>query len=262
MPIVTHQTHDAILRQPQGNARVQGEHPMLCIGSLIRSLMVVMLVLSGLYSPAWGDFVHPGIYHNAADLAFMRQKITAQAEPWLSGWKKLQADTHSQVTWSPHAVAEWDANADSYMHGDAMAVYSHALEWAMTGNQAHADKAIAILNSWSSTFKTISGQTSQEMLVCSWNACYLANAAELLVYGGIPGGKPSGWAPADIDRCKKMLRYMYGVMKDFKPTFNGNWDASMMNSIACIGVFCDDQAMFDHAIEHFYGKDVQGRGGT
>jgi len=38
---------------------------------------------------------------------------------------------------------------------DSMAVYSHALQWWMTGKQVHAEESIEILNAWSSTLKTI-----------------------------------------------------------------------------------------------------------
>ena len=37
-------------------------------------------------SRSGGKFVHPGIYHNAADLSFMRKKIVPRAEPWFSAF--------------------------------------------------------------------------------------------------------------------------------------------------------------------------------
>jgi hypothetical protein len=227
--------------------------------SLLATSIVALLVLLGHAvaddapkAGSAGKFVHPGIYHNFADLAFMRKKIEAKAEPWWEAWNKLTSE--ARLTWKPHPVEEWNANKNAYMQGDAVAAYAHALRWSLSGEPAHADKAIEILNAWSSTLKTITGTTSQEMVVCGWNGCHLANAAELLVHGAPPGGKPSGWAPADVTRSKKMLGMMYDVIKDFKPRFNGNWDAAMMNTMLCIAVFSDDRAMFDRAIDHFHGK--------
>lgn len=204
-------------------------------------------------SPSGDKFVHPGIYHNAADLAFMRKKIEARAEPWFSAFKAFQGSARANYT--PHPVAEWDANKNAYMGGDAVAAYACALRWSLTGEPAYAAKAIEILNAWSSTLKSIQGTTNQQKLVCGWNGCHLANAAELLVHGAAPGAKPSGWSALDIERFKKMLGLMYNTMKDFQPTYNGNWDAAMMNSMMCIAVFCDDRAMFDRAVNHFHGKD-------
>ena len=36
------------------------------------------------------------------------------------------------------------------MGNSANAAYEHALQWAVTGDRAYADKAIEILNAWSS----------------------------------------------------------------------------------------------------------------
>jgi hypothetical protein len=184
----------------------------------------------------------------------MRQKIEAHAEPWSSAWTELQKEPHSQITWTPHAVADWDANKDPYMDGDALAAYSQALQWALTGKQEHADKAIEILNAWSSTLQTIHGNRSQDMVVSGWNGCKLANAAELLRTFTPVGGQPSGWKQEDIQRFTKMLGILTNDMKDFKSTFNGNWDAGMMNSLMCIAVFTDDQDLFNKVTDHFAGK--------
>ncbi|MEI8288071.1 MAG: alginate lyase family protein [Verrucomicrobiota bacterium] len=204
--------------------------------------------------PMVEGFVHPGIYHTSNDLAFMRQKIQSRSEPWYGAWQQLQSEGHARLTFTPHAVAEWDANKDPYPGGDALAAYSHALQWALTGNPAHAAKAIEILNAWSSNLKHIHGNNSQEMLVWGWNGCHFVNAAELLRFYVPPGGKPSSWAPVEVERFKKMLGMGYETIKDFKPAFNGNWDAALMNTMLCTAIFTDDPAMFDRVIDHFNGK--------
>lgn len=222
--------------------------------SFVKALLATILALFVCQTSAFGEFVHPGVYHNAADLAFMREKIKAQAEPWYGAWTKLQAEYYSKLNWTPHAVAEWDANKNAYMEGDAVAAYSHALQWALTGDAEHAKKAIEILNAWSSTLQHINGTTSQGMVVWGWNGCHLVNAAELLRFYVQPDGKTSGWEKEDIEQFQKVLAIGYDVIKDFKPSFNGNWDASMMNTMLCTAIFNDDQAMFDKVIDHFYGK--------
>jgi hypothetical protein len=41
------------------------------------------------------------------------------------------------------------------------------------------------------------------------------------------------------------------AIQDFMPGFNGNWDASMVNTMMCIAVLCDDHAMFNHAVDYY-----------
>ena len=221
---------------------------------IISLLTLSILIYFVSLTSALGGFIHPGIYHDANDLAFMRQKIAEHAEPWSSAWKGLQSEYYAKATWAPHATAVWDANKHGYMDGDAVAAYSNALQWALTGDESHAQAAINILNAWSSSLQSIVGTVHQEQVVCGWNGCHLANAAELLVHGGIKG-KTSGWKPEDIAKCKKMFDLFYDTIKDFQPGFNGNWDAAMMNTMMSIAIFCDDQAKFDRAVNHFYGKD-------
>lgn len=220
--------------------------------SLVKALLAILPAM--FVSSAFGEFVHPGIYHNADDLAFMREKIETKAEPWFGAWKALQAESSAKTGWTPHAVAVLDANKDSYMGGDPIAAYSHALQWALTGDPANAKKAIEILNAWSSTLRDIKGNTSQEKLVWGWNGCHLVNAAELLRYYVQPDGEGSGWKEKDIAEFEKMLELGYEKIKDFESGFNGNWDAAMMNTMLCTAIFMNDQAMFDKVIDHFYGK--------
>ena len=57
-------------------------------------------------TPNGAKFVHPGMYHNAADLAFMRKKIEAKAEPWLAAYKAFEGDAKANYT--PHPLADWE----------------------------------------------------------------------------------------------------------------------------------------------------------
>ena len=114
--------------------------------SLLATSIVALLVLLGHAVAAdapkagsAGKFVHPGIYHNFADLAFMRKKIEAKAEPWWEAWNKLTSE--ARLTWKPHPVEEWNANKNAYMQGDAVAAYAHALRWSLSGEPARALQA-------------------------------------------------------------------------------------------------------------------------
>lgn len=218
----------------------------------MKALLLSLLLLCSIAMSALAGFVHPGLYHGADELAFTSAKVGSGAEPWLGAWKALKAE--APLDRAPRPVADWDTNAEANMNDDAIAAYNHALQWAIGGEQVHADKAISLLNAWSSTLKKIHGKNYQERLVCAWNACHLANAAELLTTYVRPDGSRANWAPAEHARLVALLRHMASLMRDYKPDFNGNWDAAIMNSLLCIAVHTDDSALFDSVLDHFHGK--------
>jgi hypothetical protein len=196
-----------------------------------------------------GPFVHPGLFYTADDLAFMRKKIEAHEEPWSSVYDACFKGNNSNRP--TNAVAVWDATKDGYMHGDPVTAHGEALQWALTGDPVHAANAIKILNAWSSTMTSVvPHKMPQEMLAIGWDGYHFANAAELLCHAN-PDGKQSGWSDADIAQFKKMLALMYPVIQNFMSGYNGNWDASMMNTMICMAVFLDDQDMFNRVIQHY-----------
>ena len=82
---------------------------------------------------------------------------------------------------------------------DARAAYTHALLWAYTGNQANANKAIEIMNAWSSTLTEIKFDQPRRpdngsqiwangKLQAGWGGSLFARAAEIIRYTG------AGWS--------------------------------------------------------------------
>ncbi len=215
---------------------------------------ILALTLPGIAA----DFVHPGLLHNAEDLAFMKGKVWRQEEPWKTAWNSFQSEKVASLKWKPSPVADVirgvSNNPDigsSAMMRDSAAAYAHALEWAINGNQAHADKAIEILNAWSSTLKSIGGH--DDKLIAGLTAAKFCNAAEILRY------TKSGWQPADIERFRTMLlTVFYPELENFFPKANGNWEASMINSMLCIAIFCDDHQMFDRAVSYYLHGEGKG----
>src|SRR6185369_12399141 len=129
----------------------------------------------------------PGILHGRADLDFIAAKLGSREEPWQSGWQKLVTTPISSLDWAPAPVADVirgsynnpDIGSTAMMY-DSASAYSHALQWIVTGDMAHAEKAKAILDGWSGTLKTITG--SDQKLLAGITAYKFCNAAELLRY--------------------------------------------------------------------------------
>src|SRR4051794_23002244 len=100
---------------------------------------------------AQAAFRHPGILHTADDLDRMKRMVAAGAEPWKSGFEALKAHDESRSDYKLHGPFEragrgpgFNEHIDAIMH-DCNACYQNALMWAITGDEAHAKKAIEIL---------------------------------------------------------------------------------------------------------------------
>ena len=197
-----------------------------------------------------GAFVHPGLLHARADFQRMKQMMAKGAEPWKGGYEKLSTHRQSQADWrlhGPFADVVRDPNGSrriAELEADSNAAYQNALMWCLTSQQAHARKAIEILNAWSGKLRAITGHDKQ--LAASLCGFKLVNAAELL------RGTDSGWQAQDITQFEGMLRTVfYPVIKDFATFANGNWDTGCIKTMMAMGVFLDDRAVFNRAVEYF-----------
>jgi len=213
-----------------------------------------------------GGFVHPGLLHSDEDFARMKTKVDAQEEPWLSGFERLVANSHSSLSYAPRPTAIVYRGADgthpenyAQLFNDAAAAYATALRWKISGDAAYADKSVEILDAWAAVLTEIAG-TSDRFLAAGFYGYEMANAAEVMrTY--------SGWPAADFERFKTMmLTVFYPMNHDFLVRHNdacishywANWDLSNMASILAIGVLVDDRAIYDEAIEYF--KNGAGNG--
>jgi hypothetical protein len=200
--------------------------------------------------PSEAQFIHPGMLHTKAELEFIKDKIKVGEEPWFSEFRLLQADPHAKTDWKTRPLA--DVIQGSYnnpdigakdLGNDAQAAYLHAIEWALTGNPAHAKKAVEILNERSYSLKSISG--ANEQLLAGITGNKFCNAAEIIKHTS------NIWKQADQEQLKKMLlTVFYPLLKNYKPQNNGNWDASMITTIMCIAIFIDDPNMYKNAVEY------------
>ncbi|MEP4079820.1 alginate lyase family protein [Haloferula sp.] len=198
-----------------------------------------------LVGTAIADFVHPGIAHSKESLVLVKGKIEAGKEPWKSSWEALKESRYANLDWEPRTRARVERGpsnrlregSDEYLR-DADAAYTHALIWALSGEEAHARKAAEILDAWSGTLKSIENHDAK--LLVGMAGYPFCNAAELLKHTW------DGWPEDRQERFGTMLRKIWNpIIRDFYPTANGNWDASMIQTLMAMGVFLDDQVMFD-----------------
>jgi hypothetical protein len=203
-----------------------------------------------------GAFVHPGILHTQADLDRMKSMVAAGVQPYANGYNVFRAHPQSASNYVVRGgCAEMGRNPDvcnSEAQTDVNAAYQNAVMWAITENRAFANKSIEILNTWSSNLRRISG--ADAILAAGIYGFKLVNAAEILRYTN------AGWASADILRAANLFRNVfYPVIQNFATFANGNWSGGCIKTMMAIGVFTDDQAMFNRAVDWFYNGTDNGR---
>lgn len=198
-------------------------------------------------------FVHPGMLHQFGELNRAKVRAVAGTDPWLAGWNRLIGNRHAQPTWkaNPQATIIRGGPGQNYqvMYNDIHAAYQNALRWKIAGETANGDAARDILNAWSATLTTLTGNADR-YLASGIYGMQFANAAELM--RDYPG--------FDLERFKQMmLGVFYPLNNRFLIEHNdacitnywANWDLCNMASIMAIGILCDDRAKYDQALDYF-----------
>ena len=203
-------------------------------------------------------FVHPGMLQSRDDLNFMKTKVAASEQPWKQAWENLLHQPYSSPDFTAKPVAHIVRGAygrgsvgDRDLQESANAAYSQALQWYITGDRAHARKAIEILKAWSGALWDFEGNDAK--LLAAWTGGPFCNAAEIL------RATDSGWAADDVRQFQRMLLTVYvPLLRDYFPEANGNWDAAVIDTLLSIAIFCDDHALFDGAANHFLRGEGNG----
>lgn len=204
--------------------------------------------------------VHPGLLHTQADFDRMKAKVNAGLEPWLSGWNKLIANSHAQSTWTarPTATIIRGGDGQNYpqLYNDIHAAYQNALRWRVAGTTAHRDKAIEILNAWSNTLTTVTGNADRFLAagIYGYQFCCAADIVR-------------GQSGFDLGAFQDMMTSIFLPMNNsFLTNHNdacitnywANWDLCNMASKLAIGLICDDNAVRDQAIDYFWNGEGNG----
>ena len=158
--------------------RSQQEVRWLLCARWIRPWATALLLTTGV-STAWAEsptetkpaavpgatksaagFYHPGVLVNRPQLDFIKAKVAAGVEPWKSAYEAAKASDLGALTYVPHPWKACECGPYSRPdigckdeQRDSEAAYTQALLWFISGNDAYAKNAVAIMNAWSSTLK-------------------------------------------------------------------------------------------------------------
>jgi len=189
---------------------------------------------------------------------YVKSKLEAGEQPWTEAWQQLQESRYSSLDWRPQprphvargSYGRPDVGASDFVQ-DGSAAYTHALAWVLSGDEAHARKAAEILDAWSLTLDKVTDHDAA--LLIGMSGHHYCNAAELIAHTW------DGWPVEAQFLFEEMLKQVwYPIIKDFYPSANGNWDASMLQTMLAMAVFLDDRAMFDRAVQYFLEGEGNG----
>ena len=205
----------------------------------------------GAENAAHRPIVHPGILQTRSDLEFMKAKVRAGEEPWISGWKLWRSSPAASLDFQPqpftHVVrGAYDIpdRGGKEIQASADAAENHVIQWYITEDEAHARKAIEIFDAWSGTLADFA--RNDAMLLAGWTGGQFCNAAEIL-----RASYPK-WSRESQDQFKRMMLTVYvPLLRMYYPQANGNWDAAAMHTLLAIGIFCEDRELMNSVYHHF-----------
>ncbi len=209
--------------------------------------LLLIISFSSRIVNAQASFTHPGLLHSNADFDRIKLKIANNQEPWISAYNIFKTDAASSKTYSLRGPADsvqrtqTSFRNETIFKRDANAAYNNAIMWKLTGDTAHAEKAIQIMNAWSYTLKALYG--SEVQLTAGQQGFRWANAAEIIrsSYGG--------WAQADIAQFENMLKTK--IVPHIEMYGDANWGGGCIKAMMAIGVFCNDTALYNSALNAF-----------
>ncbi|MGM0885118.1 MAG: RICIN domain-containing protein [Bacillota bacterium] len=231
------------------------------------SIILSLLMSMGVYvnegqraQAATIPFTHPGILHTQADFDRMTQMVNAGTQPYLDGYNQLVNSAYSSSNWTPRATATiirgGDGDNVSLLYIDVARAYQNALLWKITGNTANGDTARNILNAWSSTLTTISGNADR-YLAAGLFGYQLANVSEIM--RGYSGFNVTQMQDMLLNVFYKPLNERFLIGNEFGGDHNdahiqnyrANWDLCNMAATVAIGIFTDRLDIYNIGIEYF-----------
>ncbi|MEV6824224.1 alginate lyase family protein [Amycolatopsis sp. NPDC051102] len=220
--------------------------------SRIRTVFALVPLLLGLTAtPAPAAFTHPGVLVSRPQLDFVKAKVNAGAQPWKAAYDQARSSSYASLsrTPKPRAVVECGPysnpnNGCTDEREDAIAAYTDALIWYISGDARYAQKAIALMDAWSAVIT--SHTNSNAPLQTGWAGSSWPRAAELIKY------TYSSWP--NSGRFATMLRNVYLTEVINGSNSNGNWELSMMEAAVGTSVFLEDKASYDKAVTRYRNR--------
>lgn len=229
--------------------------------------LCVLFVLLGV-NTVQSQFIHPGITHKKSDLDRIKYMVEAEIDPWYTSYQEMVSDGKSDYNYSVQGDPSFKElgrdNKVNYgaWNSDIRAAYYNALRWYVEGDARHAEKAIEIFNSW----VNLEAVTSNGTMALSGGVGYIMiEAAEIIKH------TYSGWSESDRKKFEDMLVFpgysntkvpesvsrtygtFYWQSYQGDPGRHGNQGLSGWRTVMAIGIFLDNQIIYDRALRYIKG---------
>lgn len=205
-------------------------------------------------------FIHPGILYTQNSIEYMKYAVENKISPNYDTWIELLNSPLSSTDWSPRAVETIvrGGNGDnvSRLYIDVARAYQCALIWKISGDTAHGQTACRILNNWSATLKTVTGNADR-YLASGLFGYQLANVSELM--RDHPDFKVEQMQNMLLNVFYYPLNERFLVGNQYGADHNdayisnywANWDLCNMASAMAIGIFCERQDIYNKAVKYY-----------
>ncbi len=197
-------------------------------------------------------FTHPGLLHTKADMKRMQRLVSRKDAVAMGSFEKLSSDPKAKADYKMRGPYEEIARDGEYAwtktpcENDFLAAYYNALMYGITGEKAHADKAMEIIRAYATTLQRV---RLDDPLCAGLQGFILVNACELMRYGY------KGWTSDDTQKTEDLMRRAFLPVVDrydwMAPYANGNWGGANNKMRMAIGIYCNDTEQYRRASDFY-----------
>ncbi len=208
-------------------------------------------------------FVHSGILQSGSELDRIAKAIQNGEEPYKSAFEELKKSQFAQAGAGNRAVETvirgGQGDNCSRCYQDIQRAFQCAIVWRLSGDTACGDTARDILNAWSSTLKSVSGNADR-YLGAGLYGYQMANAAEIM--RDYPGFEKEQMQDMLLNVFYKPMNERFLFSNEYGKDHNdayienywANWDLCNMAAGTAIAIFCDRRDIYDKMVGYFkYG---------
>lgn len=202
-------------------------------------------------------FVHPGTVLTKSQMQYAYTKAIAGVEPYKTTFANFQTKYSSflSASYTSHAHAQVGRNLyKSDYENDAMAIFVNGVMWNMTGTSRYADKAIQLLDSWSSTLGSIQYPDNDWQLCVGYGMHYMVYGADMIYnYSGFTSAKKQNAINMFNILYNNITNYssQYGLAVPFVKNGWPSWGSSQGKFLMAFGVFSQNLTIYNLGEDYF-----------
>lgn len=209
-------------------------------------------------------FTHPGVIFNQADLDRWKDIVASHHAPQYECFEALAASPHAQANYmmqGPYEAVLYGQAGETNqgtLNNDWESACFNAIMFVVTGQQAHADKAMEIIRGYAKKMTkraqyTSGGGQLDYILTISNNGVKLIYAAEIMRYA-----ENTPMTEADYkDLCAMLeatfipdLEYFFSITEPTKLAI-GNFGAAAMNCYMSMAIFMDNMERYKFVVDRY-----------